>query len=65
MGGRELKAVRERLAGITIKHLPRSKLIERYTRPETLFYLDPPYRGSGGGYGRHLFGRDAFEAMAE
>jgi DNA adenine methylase len=60
-----LEAVHERLAGVTIENLPWQKLIERYDRPETLFYLDPPYWGSEGDYGRHLFGRDEFQTMAE
>lgn len=60
-----LEAVHERLAGVTIENLPWQKLIERYDRPGTLFYLDPPYWGSEGDYGRDLFGRDEFETMAE
>lgn len=60
-----LEAVHERLAGVTVENLPWQKLIERYDRPETLFYLDPPYWGSEGDYGRDLFGREQFEIMAE
>ena len=60
-----LEAVHERLTRVTIEHLPWSKLIDRNDRPETLFYLDPPYWGSEGDYGRDLFGREQFEIMAE
>jgi DNA adenine methylase len=39
--------------------------IRRYDRPGTLFYLDPPYWGSEGDYGKELFGREEYERMAE
>jgi DNA adenine methylase len=60
-----LEDVHERLAGVTIENLDWLAFIDRYDRPGTLFYLDPPYHGSEGDYGRGLFGRDQFEAMAE
>lgn len=59
-----LEAVHERLAGVTIEQLPWAEFIGRYDRPGTLFYLDPPYWGSEGDYGRGMFGRDEFEALA-
>jgi DNA adenine methylase len=34
-------AENERLAGVTIENLDWSDFIDRYDRPETLFYLDP------------------------
>ncbi|GHH52552.1 DNA adenine methylase [[Pseudomonas] boreopolis] len=39
----ELSAVHLRLANVVIEHLPWDACIERYDRPGTLFYLDPPY----------------------
>ncbi len=39
--------------------------IDRYDRPGTLFYLDPPYWGSEDDYGKALFSRDEFGRMAE
>jgi DNA adenine methylase len=59
-----LADVHERLAGVTIECLDWSVFIDRYDRPETLFYLDPPYWGSEDDYGRDLFGRDQFERLA-
>lgn len=53
-----------RLAGVVIECLPYAAFIERYDRPATLFYLDPPYWGSEGDYGRHLFERADFERLA-
>jgi len=60
-----LADIHERLAGVVIENLDWLKFIDRYDRPGTLFYLDPPYYGSEGDYGAHLFGRDQFEVMAE
>lgn len=59
-----LEDVHIRLSGVVIEHLDWKEFIGRYDRPETLFYLDPPYWGSEHYYGRALFGRDQFEVMA-
>ncbi|KPH62340.1 DNA adenine methylase [Novosphingobium sp. ST904] len=59
-----IEAVHERLAGVVIERLPWSDFITRYDRPGTLFYLDPPYYGSEGDYGRDMFDRSQFEQMA-
>jgi len=59
-----LEEIHGRLAGVVIECLPFADFIRRYDRPGTLFYLDPPYYGSEGDYGRALFGRDDFAALA-
>jgi DNA adenine methylase len=59
-----LEEAHERLAGVVIENLDWLDFIDRYDRPETLFYLDPPYHGSKGDYGKQLFGREQFEVMA-
>jgi DNA adenine methylase len=63
--GPMIEAVHERLAGVVIERMHWADFIARYDRPGTLFYLDPPYFGSEGDYGRELFDRDQFAAMAE
>ncbi|WP_157019610.1 DNA adenine methylase [Mesorhizobium xinjiangense] len=60
-----LEDVHERLSGVVIENLDWSAFLTRYDRAETLFYLDPPYHGSEGDYGRELFDRGQFEQMAE
>jgi DNA adenine methylase len=39
----ELSAVHLRLANVIVEHLPWHDCLQRYDRPGTLFYLDPPY----------------------
>jgi DNA adenine methylase len=63
--GSLLADVHERLAGVIIENLPWRALLDRYDRPETLFYLDLPYWGSEGVYGKALFSRDEFGTLAE
>lgn len=60
-----LEAAHERLAGVVIENLDWLEFLDRYDRPETLFYLDPPYFGTEHYYGRDLFGRDQFAALAD
>lgn len=62
--GPGLEAAHERLAGVLIECLPWSTFIERWDRPTTLFYLDPPHWGSEHYYGRDLFDRGEFERLA-
>lgn len=58
----DLSAAHLRLARTHIEHLDWAKCIERYDRPETLFYLDPPYWGTEG-YGVD-FGLEQYDRMA-
>lgn len=59
-----LEALHERLAGVIIECLDWPDFLTRYDRPGTLFFLDPPYWGSEGDYGRELFGREDFSRLA-
>jgi DNA adenine methylase len=59
-----LEDVHERLSGVVIENLDWLAFIDRYDRPGTLFYLDPPYWGSEDDYGKALFSRDQFAVLA-
>ena len=59
----ELKALRDRLASVTIEQLDYADVIRRYDGPRALFFLDPPYDETEG-YGID-FGRAHYLAMAE
>jgi len=59
-----LEAVHERLAGVWIECLPWQTFITRWDRPDTLFYVDPPYWGTEHYYGRDLFGREQFSKLS-
>lgn len=59
----DLSAVHLRLHQVTIEHLAWAACVERYDRPHTLFYLDPPYWGTEG-YGVD-FGLEQYGRMAE
>lgn len=63
--GSMLEAVHDRLAAVTIECLPWERFIPRYDRPGMLFYLDPPYWGSETDYGKAMFSRDDFAALAD
>lgn len=57
-----LSAAHLRLSGAFIENMDWHKLIERYDRPHTLFYMDPPYWETAG-YGVE-FGIEQYEKMA-
>lgn len=59
----DLSQAHLRLSRVTIEHLSWEKCIEKYDRPGTLFYLDPPY-WSTAGYGVD-FGLDEYSKMAK
>ncbi len=59
-----LEDLHVRLTGVVIECQPWIDFIARYDRPGTLFYLDPPYWGNENDYGKGMFARKDFEAMA-
>ena len=59
----ELSMAHLRLSRTLIEHLDWHQCIERYDRPHTLFYCDPPYWGTEG-YGVE-FGLENYDHMAE
>lgn len=61
----ELSAAHLRLARVYVENLSYSQVIDRYDRPATFFYLDPPYWGCEDYYGKTLFSRDDFTRLAQ
>lgn len=59
----ELSAAHLRLSRTFVEHLPWRTCIEKYDRPHTLFYCDPPYWGTEG-YGVE-FGLEQYIQLAE
>lgn len=59
----DLSAVHLRLHQVFIEHLDWAKCVEKYDRPHSLFYLDPPY-WSTEGYGVD-FGLEQYDRMAD
>ena len=59
----DLSQAHLRLTRVNIENLDWVNCMEKYDRPETLFYLDPPYWQTAG-YGG-VFGLDQYEQMAE
>ena len=57
-----LQDVHRRLSRVTIECLPFSEVLQRYDRPDTLFYLDPPYWGNEDDYGAP-FSREDFHVL--
>lgn len=60
----ELEALHTRLSGVTVMCLDYSEFIRRIDRQGAFFYLDPPYWGCEGDYGKTLFERADFVRMA-
>ncbi|MGD0278334.1 MAG: Dam family site-specific DNA-(adenine-N6)-methyltransferase [Smithella sp.] len=61
----ELSAVHLRLNSVYIENKPYEKIIERYDKPHTFFYLDPPYYGCESDYGPGIFNREDFQRLRD
>ena len=61
----DLEALHSRLSGVTVTCLDFLEFIRRVDHKDALFYLDPPYWGCEGDYGKQLFSRERFEELAQ
>lgn len=61
----ELSQVHLRLARVQIENIDWRECLQRYDRPHTLFYVDPPYWGHENDYGKGIFEREDYQKMAE
>ncbi|MFT8890809.1 MAG: DNA adenine methylase [Acetobacter papayae] len=62
--GQILDDAHQRLSRVVVECLPYGEVITRYDRPDTLFYLDPPYYGNEKDYNA-AFSRSEYQDMAE
>ena len=53
-----LDSVQERLCNVIIENMSFEKIIERYDKKDTLFYLDPPYYGAEKYYQKEFSGEN-------
>lgn len=60
-----LEPVYERLKTVIIENLDWQECVDRYDRPGTLLYLDPPYPGNGCNYAHNMRSWDAHEKLIE
>jgi DNA adenine methylase len=58
-----IEQTHRRLARVQIESLPYERVLEKYDRPTSVFYLDPPYWGPK--LYRHNFTADDFRVLAE
>lgn len=54
-----------RLAKVYIENKPFEYVLNRYDKPGTFFYLDPPYYNCEDYYGKGIFSRDDFSVLNE
>jgi DNA adenine methylase len=61
----ELSMVHLRLARVYIENRSYERVLEQYDKPDTLFYVDPPYFGCEDYYGDGIFHRDDFMKLRD
>ncbi|WP_293222337.1 DNA adenine methylase [Ottowia sp.] len=60
----DLSEAHLRLSRVFIENKPYDQVIERFDKPGTLFYIDPPYWNCEDDYGKGLFSREDFSRLA-
>ena len=60
----QITAVHERLRRVYVECRPYAEVISLYDRPDTVFYVDPPYFGCETYYGNGIFAQDDFSILA-
>lgn len=61
----ELSAVHLRLSRVYIENRDYKDLIPKFDKPDTFFYLDPPYYGCEDYYGDNIYHRSDFEVLSD
>jgi len=61
----ELSAVHLRLSRVYVENRPYDNIINRFDKPDTFFYCDPPYYGYEDYYGKGIFSPDDFRRLRD
>lgn len=61
----ELSAAHLRLSRVYIENAHFEKVLTRFDRPTTFFYLDPPYYRCEDDYGKGIFSREDFGRLRD
>lgn len=61
----ELSEIHLRLARVYIENKDYAEIIPRFDKPDTFFYVDPPYFGCEDYYGKNIFSREDFEKLRD
>lgn len=61
----DIKAARDRLSRVNIENRPFDKVIPMLDRPDTFFYVDPPYWDCENDYGKGIFNKDDFTRLRD
>ena len=61
----ELSAVHLRLSRVYIENRSYAAVFTRFDKPDTFFYIDPPYYGCEDYYGEGIFARDDFMKLRD
>ncbi len=61
----ELSAVHLRLSRVYVENRPFDAIINRFDKPDTFFYCDPPYYGFEDYYGKGIFSREDFGRLKD
>ena len=60
-----LEPVHKRLRTVIIENLEWQECVDRYDRPGTVMYIDPPYPGNGANYFHNMRDWDSHQALAD
>ncbi len=62
---KRIREANERLSNVIIENLPYADILKRYDREYTFFYIDPPYYNCENDYGKDVFSKADFNALAD
>lgn len=61
----ELSAVHLRLSRVYVENKPYEKVLKQFDRPDTFFYIDPPYFDCEDYYGKGIFSQSDFTILRD